>query len=452
MKKLYIKTFGCQMNVYDSSKMVDLMKNQGYEVIDIPNDADLIIVNTCHIREKVKEKIFAELGKFKKFKKAKLEKGGYMVIAVAGCVAQTEGDEIFRRMPIVDVVVGPASYHKLTELVENAISRQEFSRTRDVATEFLNEEKFDILPITKSVKNISEFVTIQEGCNKFCSYCIVPYTRGREFSRKPEGIIEEINALVKNGVKEVFLLGQNVDNYKGVDKDGNVITLAGLIKIIAEIDGVKRIRYTTSYPSQVTQDLIDAHKNIEKLMPYIHLPIQSGSDEVLKSMNRKYTVEQYLEVVKKIREARPDIAISSDFIVGFAGETEEQFQETFELVKKVKFAQAFSFMYSPRRGTRGAKMTNQIDEDVKADRLARLQEVLNAQQFEFNQQFEGRIIPVLVEGISKRSKNALFGKTPHMQSIVFDCSNKSIDELLGEIVNVKITEVSMRGLKGVIEG
>jgi len=427
--------------------MKDLMAGQGYEIVDNTDDVDMVIMNTCHIREKVKEKIFTELGKLTKLKAKKIKEGGYMVIAVAGCVAQTEGNEIFKRMPIVDIVVGPGSYHELPDLVDEALRKQQF-RTRDIKTEFLNDEKFDRLPVADEVKGVTEFVTIQEGCNKFCSYCIVPYTRGREYSRKPENIMKEVEALVKNGVKEVTLLGQNVDNYKGIDEAGNKITLAGLIEKIAKIDEIKRIRYMTSYPSQVTQDLIDAHKNVEKLMPYIHLPVQSGSDKVLKSMNRKYNVKGYLEVVKKLREARPDIAISSDFIVGFAGETEEEFEETMSLVKEVKYAQAFSFMYSPRKGTKGAEMNNQIDENVKADRLSRLQEVLNTQQLEFNKQYQDKVLPVLVERISKRNDKALFGKSPCMQSITFGCKKNKLKDFIGKIVNVKITEVSIRGLKG----
>jgi len=438
------------MNVYDSSKMLDLMKIKGYEVSKTADDADMVIMNTCHIREKVKEKIFTELGKLTKLKAKKIKQGGYMVIAVAGCVAQTEGDEIFKRMPIVDIVVGPGSYHKLSELVDEALLKQQF-RTKHIKTEFSNDEKFDKLPVMDEVKGITEFVTIQEGCDKFCAYCIVPYTRGREYSRKPEGIMKEIFALVKNGVKEVTLLGQNVDNYKGVDEKGNSVSLAGLIEKIAKIDEIKRIRYMTSYPSQVTQDLIDAHKNIDKLMPYIHLPVQSGSDKVLKSMNRKYDKKGYLEVVKSLREAKSGIAISSDFIVGFAGETEEEFEETMDLVKEVKFAQAFSFKYSPRKGTKGAKMTNQIDEDIKANRLSRLQEVLNAQQLEFNEQFSGKILPILVEGISKKNEKALFGKTPYMQSVTVLYEADNIKSLVGQIINIKITEVSIRGMKGEIQ-
>jgi len=450
MKKLYVKTFGCQMNVYDSSKIADLMKIKGYDIVKNPKNADLIIINTCHIREKVKEKIFTELGKFKKLKQQKIEQGGYMVIVITGCVAQTTGDEIFKRMPIVDIVIGTGSYHKLPEMVNEVLQNNEF-RVKKIKTDFLNEEKFNTLPTTQETKGVSEFVTIQEGCDKFCSYCIVPYTRGREYSRKPEGIIKEIEVLAKRGVKEITLLGQNVNNYKGIDKNGNNIGLAELIKMVAKIDGIERIRYATSYPSQVSQELIDAHKNIKKLMPYIYLPIQSGSDKVLKLMNRKYTAEEYLQIVERLRKARSDIAISSDFIVGFAGESEEDFEETLDLVKKVKFAQAFSFKYSPREGTKGATMKNQIDENIKAKRLAKLQKLLNAQQLEFNRRFEGKTLPILVESISKKNKNALFGKSPYMQSVVFGCDKDKINDLIGQIINVKITKISMRGLEGVID-
>jgi tRNA-2-methylthio-N6-dimethylallyladenosine synthase len=447
MKKLYVNTFGCQMNVYDSAKMADLMKLKGYEITEIAEEADMAIINTCHIREKVKEKIFTELGKLKKLKNKKIKLGGYMVIAVTGCVAQTQGKEIFRRMPIVDIVLGPGSYHELPILVEKVLEQQGF-QTHNIKTEFLNDEKFDKLTISDEVKGVSEFITVQEGCDKFCSYCIVPYTRGREYSRKPENVMKEVLALVNDGVKEVTLLGQNVDNYKGVDEQGNTVSLAKLIEQIAKIDEIKRIRYMTSYPSQATQDLIDAHKNIDKLMPFIYLPIQSGSDKILKLMNRKYSVEDYKGVIEKLRKARPDIAISSDFIVGFAGETEEDFEQTLKLAKKIRFAQSFSFIYSPRVGTRGAEMPNQIHERVKAERLGRLQTLLNSQQLEFNQKFKGKVLPILVEGVSKKNKKLLFGKTPYMQSTVFECEKSRINGLIGEIIDVKIAEVNTKRMKG----
>lgn len=445
MKKFHIKTFGCQMNVYDSSRMADLLMEAGFQETKNVQEADVFIMNTCHIREKPKEKIFSELGKIRPFKKSKGSKGGYMVIVVAGCVAQSEGEKIIKRMPIVDIVLGPETYHKLPRLVQNIF---EDRKKKEVCLDFLTQEKFDKLPKFREVKNVTEFITVQEGCDKFCSYCVVPYTRGREFSRTPEEILDEVLVLRDKGVKEVTLLGQNVDNYKGISKKGETKSLADLIHEIAQIEGIERIRYTTSYPSQFRQDLIDAHRDVEKLMPYIHLPIQSGSDRILKAMNRKYTVQEYLDIIEKIRESRPDIAISSDFIVGFGDETEKDFEDTLNLVDKVNYAQAFSFKYSVRPGTRGAKMTNSVSEEEKSERLVRLQELLDRQQLKFNKKFENKTLPVLVESISIKNKNALFGRTPYMQPIVFERNNKDLKKVIGSIVDVEVLEANTRSLRG----
>lgn len=425
MKKIYIKSFGCQMNVYDSSRILDMMKLDGYEETDDVLKADLIVINTCSIREKAKEKLFSELGRINKNRKNKKA-----IIVIAGCVAQTSSDEILRRMPMVNIVIGPSSYHKLPELV-----RAESGTKID----FLAEEKFKSLPQSRGAKGVSELIAIQEGCDKFCSYCIVPFTRGREFSRDFNQIIEEAKVLSGEGVKEITLLGQNVDNYNFQGKD-----LADLIFEVSKIDGIERIRYMTSYPSQVNQALIDAHRDIKKLMPFIHLPIQSGSNRILRLMNRKYTVEQYLDVVDKLRKSRPDIAISSDFIVGFAGEEDSDFEETLELCKKVKFATAFSFKYSIRPGTAGEKMINQIDEDIKSKRLDILRDLLDNQQLDFNKSKDGVEFDVLIESLSDRNDGSYFGRSPYLQTVLINSNRK---DMIGEIVKVKVNKTSMKLLE-----
>lgn len=413
------------MNVYDSSRMVDIMKNEGYEEIDKIEDADLIIVNTCSIREKAKEKLFSELGRMNLIRKPN------SIIVVAGCVAQSASEEIKKRMKMVDIVVGPSSYHKLPELVKS---------NGGVKLDFLAEEKFATLPQNRGVKGVSEMIAVQEGCDKFCSYCIVPFTRGREYSRDFNQIINEAKVLSDEGVKEITLLGQNVDNYHFDGKD-----LADLIYEVSKIDGIERIRYMTSYPSQVNQALIDAHRDIAKLMPFIHLPIQSGSNKILKAMNRKYTVEQYLDVVDKLRKSRPDIAISSDFIVGFAGETDKDFEETLEICKKVNYATAFSFKYSIRPGTAGEKMPNQIPEEIKAQRLNILQDLLEGQQADFNKSKNGQELDVLVESLSDRNDGTYFGRSPYLQTVLI---NTDKQDLIGKIIKVKINKANMKLLEG----
>ena len=425
MKKVFARSFGCQMNVYDSSRMVDLLKDISYEETDKIEDADLIIVNTCSIREKAKEKLFSELGRMRLVAKKDA------MFVVAGCVAQTASEEIKKRMKMVDIIIGPASYHKLPELV---------LQNGGVKLDFLAEEKFNSLPQHRGVKGVSEFLAVQEGCDKFCSYCIVPFTRGREYSRDFKQIIDEAKVLRDEGIKEITLLGQNVDNYNYEGKD-----LADIIYEVSKIDGIERIRYMTSYPSQVNQKLIDAHRDINKLMPFIHLPIQSGSNKVLKAMNRKYTAEEYLDVVEKLRKSRPDIAISSDFIVGFAGETDEDFNETLEICKKVKYATAFSFKYSIRPGTAGEKMKNQITEEIKSSRLEILQKLLEEQQEEFNKSQAGKELDVLIESLSDRNDGSYFGKTPYLQTAIIK-TNK--DNLIGKIVKVKINKANMKLLEG----
>ena len=413
------------MNVYDSSRMVDIMKNEGYEETDKIEDADLIIVNTCSIREKAKEKLFSELGRMNLIRKPN------SIIVVAGCVAQSASEEIKKRMKMVDIVVGPSSYHKLPELVKS---------NGGVKLDFLAEEKFATLPQNRGVKGVSEMIAVQEGCDKFCSYCIVPFTRGREYSRDFNQIINEAKVLSNEGVKEITLLGQNVDNYHFDGKD-----LADLIYEISKIDGIERIRYMTSYPSQVNQALIDAHRDIAKLMPFIHLPIQSGSNKILKAMNRKYTAEQYLDVVDKLRKSRPDIAISSDFIVGFAGETDKDFEETLEICKKVNYATAFSFKYSIRPGTAGEKMPNQIPEEIKAQRLDILQDLLEEQQANFNKSKNGQELDVLVESLSDRNDGTYFGRSPYLQTVLINADKQ---DLIGKIIKVKINKANMKLLEG----
>lgn len=425
MKKIYSKSFGCQMNVYDSSRMLDIMREEGYTETDKLEDADLIIVNTCSIREKAKEKLFSELGRMQKINKGKA------VFVVAGCVAQTSSEEIQKRMKNVSIVIGPANYHKLPELVK---------AKGGVKLDFLAEEKFKSLPVNRSVKGISDMIAVQEGCDKFCSYCIVPFTRGREYSRDFDQIINEAKVLADVGVKEITLLGQNVDNYSYEGKD-----LADIIYETSKINGIERIRYMTSYPSQVNSALIDAHRDIKKLMPFIHLPIQSGSDKILKAMNRKYSVEQYLDVVNKLKKSRPDIAISSDFIVGFAGETDKDFEDTLNLCKKVNYATAFSFKYSIRPGTAGEKMTDQVSEKIKSERLDILQDLLNNQQAEFNMSKKDLTLDVLVESLSDRNDGSYFGKSPYLQTIVVISEKK---DLIGKIIKVKIDKANMKLLEG----
>ncbi len=436
LKKIYIKTFGCQMNAYDSARMRDAMAVHGYQETSEPADADILLLNTCHIREKASEKLFSEIGRLNEFKKARKKEGRETLIVVCGCVVQAEGEEILKRSHPVDIALGPQNYHRLPEIVASYNRK----KGRVLLADFPSDSKFDYLPQTKATTATS-FLAIQEGCDNFCTYCVVPYTRGCEYSRSATEILKEANELVATGAKEIMLLGQNVNCWHGEGASD----LGDLIYQLAEIDGLERIRYTTSYPSKITQNLIDAHAKLEKLMPYIHLPIQSGSDSILKAMNRQYTVEGYEEIISKFRTARPDIAVSSDFIVGFPGETEDDFMQTMEVVKRVRYASSFSFKYSPRPGTPAALMKNQVPEDVKTKRLMMLQAELLKQQQEFNSQTVGKILPVLLTEKGKKD-GQLVGYTPYLQGTHVMLP----DSFLNQIVMLKISGASATSLTGVV--
>ncbi|MBE6455154.1 MAG: tRNA (N6-isopentenyl adenosine(37)-C2)-methylthiotransferase MiaB [Alphaproteobacteria bacterium] len=432
MSKIYIKTFGCQMNMYDSARMRDALGTLGYETTDNPAEADILLLNTCHIREKASEKLFSEIGRLNEFKSIRAKEKKNTLIIVCGCVVQAEGAEILQRAHAVDIAVGPQNYHRLPELV----ARYNRKKGRVLEADFPADSKFDYLPKTKAT-SASCFLAVQEGCDNFCTYCVVPYTRGCEYSRSADEIIQEAKDLVSTGAKEIMLLGQNVNCWHG---DG-ASDLGELIYRIAEIDGLERIRYTTSYPSKITENLVRAHAEVEKLMPYIHLPIQSGSDSVLKAMNRLYTASEYIDIIGRFREARPDIAISSDFIVGFPGETDKDFEQTLEVVKKVKYTSSFSFKYSPRPGTPASLMKNQIPEDVKTERLMRLQALLLEQQKEAYEAVVGKVLPVLLTEKGKKD-GQLIGYTPYLQS-----THVSLDDsYLNKIVSLKITKASATSL------
>jgi tRNA-2-methylthio-N6-dimethylallyladenosine synthase len=440
-KRLFIKTYGCQMNVYDSERMADVLRPLGYAMADAPEGADLVVLNTCHIREKAAEKVYSEIGRLREMRDEALEAGGArMTIAVAGCVAQAEGAEIMTRAPAVDLVVGPQAYHQLPEL----IARASRARGERLAADFAPEDKFDALPVTRHVGGPTAFLTVQEGCDKFCTFCVVPYTRGAEYSRPAAAILAEAESLAAQGVREVTLLGQNVNAYAGEGSDGPW-TLARLARRLAEIPGLDRIRYTTSHPRDMGEDLIAAHAEVEALMPYLHLPVQSGSDKVLKAMNRAHTAETYLKLVERIRAARPDIALSGDFIVGFPGETDADFEATLQLVEAVGYASAFSFKYSSRPGTPAAAMARQVDEAVKTERLARLQALLEAQTKAFNASMVGRRLPVLFER-GGRHDGQLIGRSPYLQAVWAEAPAS----LLGEIVEVDITAKGPNSLTGVL--
>ena len=436
-KRLYIKTYGCQMNVYDSERMADVLRPLGYGVVDDPEGADLVVLNTCHIREKATEKVYSELGYIKQMKGRKAEAGGRMTIAVAGCVAQAEGKEIMHRQPAVDLVVGPQAYHQLPEL----IARAHRATGERLSADFAADEKFDALPAERQVNGVTAFLTVQEGCDKFCTFCVVPYTRGGEWSRPVGDIVEEAKRLADQGVREVTLLGQNVNAY-----DGGGYTLARLVRRLAKIPGLDRIRYTTSHPRDMGEDLIAAHGELPQLMPYLHLPVQAGSDKILKAMNRDHTAESYVRLVEKIRAARPDIAMSGDFIVGFPGERDGDFDKTLELVREVGFASAFSFKYSRRPGTPASAMPGQVDEAVKAERLDRLNALLDEQQKAFNALQVGKVLPVLFEK-KGRNPGQIVGRSPYLQAV----HAVGPDGLLGQIVPVRIESSAKMSLGGVLE-
>ena len=443
-RKLYVKSFGCQMNVYDSRRMADTLAPRGYVETAAPDDADLVILNTCHIREKAAEKVYSELGRMRRLKQAAAGEGRRVVIAVAGCVAQAEGEEIIRRAPAVDLVFGPQSYHRLPGLLDRA-ERGE----KPVDTEFPLDDKFDHLaaPSTSAIRarGVSAFVTVQEGCDKFCTFCVVPYTRGSEISRPAAKIIAEIERLAAAGVREVTLIGQNVNAYHGEGLNGRPWPLARLLERASEIDGVERLRYTTSHPRDMDDDLIAAHGDLPKLMPQLHLPVQSGSDRILAAMNRRHSRADYLTVVARLRAARPDLALTSDFIVGFPGESEEDFAQTLGLVGTVGFSGAFSFKYSPRPGTPGAEMDEQVDEDTKSDRLHRLQAAIDRQQEAFNQSCLGRTFDVLFEKPG-RYDGQIVGRSPYLQPVQVTAP----PSMIGEVAAVTITEVASNSLFGVL--
>jgi tRNA-2-methylthio-N6-dimethylallyladenosine synthase len=437
-KKLFIKTYGCQMNVYDSERMGSALAAGGYVEVGSPEHADLVILNTCHIREKAAEKVYSDLGRLRPMREAKAAAGGTMTIAVAGCVAQAEGAEIVRRQPLVDLVVGPQAYHRLPAMVARTLE----TKVAEIDTEFPAEDKFDHLPeAPKARRAPAAFLTVQEGCDKFCAFCVVPYTRGSEVSRPTAKLLAEARALVARGVVEITLLGQNVNAYHGAGPEDDW-SLARLIRELAGIEGLERIRYTTSHPNDMTDDLIAAHGDEPKLMPYLHLPVQAGSDRVLKAMNRRHTVDGYIRVIERTRAARPDIAISGDFITGFPGETEADFQATLALVREVRYASAYSFKYSPRPGTPAAT-AKQVPEPQKADRLARLQALLAEQQAEFQAGCVGRTLSVLIEKAG-RHPGQMVGRSPYLQAVHLDCDSG----LTGRIVEAEITSAGPNSLAG----
>ncbi|WP_397419107.1 tRNA (N6-isopentenyl adenosine(37)-C2)-methylthiotransferase MiaB [Phenylobacterium sp.] len=437
VRRLYVKTYGCQMNVYDSERMADVLRPLGYAITDTPDEADLVVLNTCHIREKATEKVYSELGQLKRMKQARADAGGAMTIAVAGCVAQAEGEEILRRQPAVDLVVGPQAYHQLPEL----IARSHRSRGERLAADFAAEAKFDALPAERASTGVTAFLTVQEGCDKFCTFCVVPYTRGAEWSRPAAAVEAEARVLAAQGVREVTLLGQNVNAYSAPDAEG--LGLAGLVRRLAKIEGLDRIRYTTSHPADMDDALIAAHGEVEALMPYLHLPVQAGSDKVLKAMNRAHTAESYVRLIERIRAARPDIAISGDFIVGFPGERDSDFEATLSLVRDVGYASAFSFKYSRRPGTPAAAMMGQVAPAVADARLQALQTLLVEQQKAFNAAQVGRVLPVLFEKPG-RHPGQLIGRSPYLQSVHLEAPAA----LMGQIAPVRIASAGQNSLAG----
>jgi tRNA-2-methylthio-N6-dimethylallyladenosine synthase len=444
-RKLYVKSYGCQMNVYDSHRMADLLAPEGFIETDAPDDADLIILNTCHIREKAAEKVYSELGRVRRIKEGAARAGRRVTVAVAGCVAQAEGQEIIRRAPVVDLVVGPQSYHRLPDV----LARKQRQETGIVETDFPVEDKFNFLPAPSRAatraRGVTAFVTVQEGCDKFCTFCVVPYTRGAEVSRPVEKILAEVENLAAGGVREVTLIGQNVNAYHGEDRDGRACTLGRLLERVAEVPGIARLRYTTSHPCDVDDDLIAVHRDLPQLAPQLHLPVQSGSDRILDAMNRRHTRSDYLRAIDRLRAARPDLALTSDFIVGFPGETEEDFDDTLSLVDEVGYSGAFSFNYSPRPGTPGARMGGQVADDVKSERLARLQAAINRNAAAFNARCRGLTFDVLMEKPG-RLPGQLTGRSPYLQPVQVMAPK----DLIGTMVPVIITDVGTNSLFGVL--
>ncbi len=441
MKKVFVKSYGCQMNVYDAERMTDVLSKEGYSETTAMEEADLVILNTCHIREKAAEKVYSELGRVRSMRLRRLKHGQETKVVVAGCVAQAEGAEILRRASAVDVVVGPQNYHHLPALLAKA------EKGRVVDTEFPVEDKFDHLPATSrqiiARRGVGAFLTIQEGCDKFCTFCVVPYTRGAEMSRPVERIVEEAKRLTEAGVRELTLIGQNVNAYHGIGPDGEIWSLPRLLRLLSDIPGIKRLRYTTSHPHDMGDDLIDAHRDLGALMPYLHLPVQAGSDRVLAAMNRQHTGDVYRRLIDRVRAARPDIALSSDFIVGFPGETDDDFEATMRLVCDVGFASAFSFKYSPRPGTPAADKADQVPEDVKLDRLHRLQALLEEQRHAFNAATVGRTVEVLFEKPG-RYPGQLAGKSPYLQAVQIETDRYQV----GDVATVRIAAMGSNSLFG----
>ena len=439
-RKVFVKTYGCQMNVYDSGRMTDALSRDGYVQTEDMGEADLVLLNTCHIREKAAEKVYSALGRLRDMKKERQAEGREFMIGVAGCVAQAEGEEILRRAPAVDVVIGPQTYHRLPEALQKARGGSQV-----IETDYAVEDKFEHLPATDRAKirarGVTAFLTVQEGCDKFCTFCVVPYTRGSEVSRPLAQIVDEARKLADAGVREITLLGQNVNAWHGKGTDARTLTLGDLLHALAEVPGIARLRYTTSHPRDMDDRLIDAHRNLRVLMPYLHLPVQSGSDRILKAMNRRHTAAEYLALIERIRAARPDIALSGDFIVGFPGETERDFEDTLDVIRRVGYAQAFSFKYSPRPGTPGAEMDGHLPEDVKTERLDRLQALLVEQQRAFNESCVGQEIEVLLEKPG-RMQGQLIGRSPWLQSVNVDAQSSRI----GEMIRVRITGAGQNSL------
>jgi len=444
-RKLFIKTFGCQMNVYDSGRMSDALAASGYVEAASPDEADLVILNTCHIREKAAEKVFSELGRLRLLKSRRLEEGRRMIIGVAGCVAQAQGEEILDRAPVVDLVLGPQAYHKLPEIEQRVRSGE-----RVIEMDFPAEEKFERLrgvDRRAAAAPVSAFLAVQEGCDKFCTFCVVPYTRGAEYSRPSGQILEEARKLAGQGVREITLLGQNVNAWSGGGEHGGNWRLADLLGAVAALPGIERLRYTTSHPRDMDDSLIEAHGALPQLMPYLHLPVQSGSDRILQAMNRRHNAEDYLRILERVRRARPGIALASDFIVGFPGETDADFEATMDLVREVNYAQSYSFKYSPRPGTPAAERDDQVDEALKAERLERLQTLINAQQLAFNAACEGREMAVLFDRPGRRP-GQMAGRSPYLQAVHAEAG----PELAGQVAHVRIVNAGANSLTAELAG
>jgi tRNA-2-methylthio-N6-dimethylallyladenosine synthase len=439
-RRVFIRSFGCQMNVYDAERMADALRPRGFVTTETPEEADLIILNTCHIREKAAEKVYSELGRLRRIREERARAGLNTAIAVAGCVAQAEGEAMLARAPVIDFIFGPQSIHRLPELVD----RLEAGERGMVETDFPAEDKFAALEArAKAPPRVppSVFLSVQEGCDRFCTFCVVPYTRGAEYSRPAAQVLAEARRLIEKGAREITLIGQNVNAWRGEGPDGGEWDLARLLEAVAALEGLERLRFTTSHPVDMTERLIEAFARIDRLMPYLHLPVQAGSDRILRAMNRRHTAAQYLEIIEKVRAVRPDIAISGDFIVGFPGETEEDFQATLDLVKKVEYAQAFSFRYSPRPGTPAAERPDQVPEEVKAERLSRLQALLGEQQEAFNRRFIGQEMDILLEKPG-RHPGQLVGRSPWLQAVHVAAEGHRI----GDMVRVHITGATRNSL------